>query len=232
MDQNGNWAKGEMVMNPVPWSVWVLVLPMIALEAIFSAAEAGLLGQNTGVGWRSEAFRAFSVWPDYWLQQWEWGVFPPDLIWRFFSYSFLHADPGHVLFAAVIVLATGKFVGDAMRPWVLLVLFFGSAVGGAVIYAAFSGEQALLIGAYPGAYGLIGGLSHVLWQRSSGPLRDRLQAFRLIGALLVLQLIYSLIFDGSIGWKSEIPAFVIGFALAFGLDWLGLNDPLRRFRQR
>jgi membrane associated rhomboid family serine protease len=236
MEPDDKWdadrVKGEMAMNPLPWAVWVLVLPMIALEAAFSAGEAELLGQPTGVGWRSEAIRAFSVWPAYWVQQWDWGVFPLDLIWRFFTYSFVHADPSHLLFAAVIVMATGKFVGDAMRPMVLLVLFFGAAAGGGLIYAALSGDEALLIGAYPGAYGLIGGLSHVLWQRSSGPLRDRLHAFRLIGALLALQLAYSLIFDGSVGWKSEMPGFFIGFALAAGFDRIGMNGTLQRLRQR
>jgi membrane associated rhomboid family serine protease len=236
MESKDKWdvdrIRGEMVVNPLPWTVWVLVLPMILIEAVLSIGEAGLLGQATGAGWRSQAIRAFSVWPPYWVQQWDWGVYPLDLVRRFFTYSFVHADPSHLLFAAVIVMATGKFVGDAMRPSVLIVLFFGAAAGGGLIYAAFSGNSELLIGAYPGAYGLIGGLSHVLWQRSSGPLRDRLQSFRLIGALLVLQILFSLIFGGGTGWKSEVPAFVIGFLLTIGLDRIGLLKTLRRLRQR
>lgn len=232
MDQDGNWTRGEMVLNPVPWSAWVLVLPMVLLEALFSAGHAGLFGQNVGIGWRAQAIRDFSVWPPYWVQQWDWGIFPLDLLWRFATYSFVHADISHLLFAGVIILATGKFVGDAMRPWVLLVLFFGAAIGGALVYAAFSGDEALLIGAYPGAYGLIGGLTHVLWNRSTGPWKERLRAFQLIGMLLALQVVYALIFGETVGWKSEIPAFVIGFGLALGLNRLGLNDPLRRLRQR
>ena len=40
------------VFNPLPWIVWVLALPVIAVELVFAVGKSGLVGGAQGIGWR------------------------------------------------------------------------------------------------------------------------------------------------------------------------------------
>ena len=57
-------------LNPLPWIVWVLALPVIAMELVLSLAEAGLVCGVQGVGWRLEALVRFGMFPELLRRLW------------------------------------------------------------------------------------------------------------------------------------------------------------------
>lgn len=118
-------------LNPLPWIVWVLALPLIAMEIVLSLAGAGVVGGAQGVGWRIQAVERFGLFPELLKHQWETGGYPLEELPRLVSYVAVHGNFTHALFAIVMLLALGKMVGEVFRWWGVLVVFLGSAAVGA-----------------------------------------------------------------------------------------------------
>ena len=143
--------------NPLPMIVWILVLPLIAMEAVLSLADAGLVGGAQGAGWRLQAVERFGLFPELLRFQWETGGQPYDELLRLVTFPLVHGGFTHALFAVVLMLARGKMVGEIFRWWAVLVVAFGSAIIGGLAYSfLIPGLRTQLIGAYPAVYGLIG----------------------------------------------------------------------------
>lgn len=219
-------------LNPLPWIVWALALPVIAMEVVLSLGDRGLAGGPAAVGWRLAAFQdyAFSG------QVFDWmlatGRFPPEHLLRFFTYPFLHAGPTHAIFVIVFILALGKMVGEIFRPWAVLLVFFGSAVVGAVAYGALLDDPVPLIGGFPAVYGLIGAFTFLMWVRLAGTGTAQYRAFTLIGLLLGIQLVFGLLFGGGNDWVADLAGFFTGFALSFVVSPGGWGRVRSRLRHR
>lgn len=218
--------------NPLPWVVWAIVLPMVALEAAFNAAEAGLIGGAQGIGWRMAALEQYAVWPAYWRQEWQAGRLDFEVLIRFATFPFFHIGVTHALFAVVILLAMGKFVGNVFRPLALAGVYIASAAIGGLVYASIPAIEAPLFGAYPGDYGLIGAFTFLLWVRLAGTGANQLRAFTMIAFLLGVQLLFGLLFGGGPEWVADLAAFFAGFALSFIAVPGGWQRVQARLRQR
>ncbi|MBU2956767.1 rhomboid family intramembrane serine protease [Paracoccus sp. 1_MG-2023] len=227
----------ESPLNPLPPVIWLLALPVIASEAIFALGGVGLIGGAEGVGLRLGAINMTALPPELiqraplFLNQ------HPTEFYRLFSFSFVHTSLTHALFVAVFTLALGNLVAQNFRPWAVVALFLGSAIGGAVIYsvllAALGLQNAPVIGGYPAVYGLVGAFTFLLWTRLAAANANRMRAFSLIGMLLVFQLAFGLVFGGAgLGWIAEVAGFATGFLLSFGLVDGGMARALRQIRQR
>jgi membrane associated rhomboid family serine protease len=225
-------APMESPINPLPWVVWAMVLPMVALEAMFSAAEAGLVGGAQGIGWRVAALSNYGVHPEYWREQFQAGAFDFELLIRFFAYPFFQRNSTDAVFAVVILLAIGKFVGEVFRPASTALVYFASGALGAVVYASIPSIEAALVGAYPGDYGLIGAFTFMIWVRLAGTGINQLRAFTMIGFLLVVELLFGQMFGGGPEWVAKTSAFVAGFLLSFIASPGGFARALARVRQR
>ncbi|MGV8950639.1 MAG: rhomboid family intramembrane serine protease [Cypionkella sp.] len=228
-------------INPLPVVVWLLVLPMMAVEAALSLGELGAIGGARAVGWRVAAMEGYGFFPDYWRQQAQNGLFDVELLLRFFSYSFVHGAAVDTMFGVVLLLAVGKFVGEVFAGWAVAAVFFGSAAVGALVYGTFVQSQPLF-GAFPAVYGLIGALSFLLlYGRGEQPTR----AFALIGGLLAIQLIFGASFallpmvfpsmgdaQASWTWVADLSGFATGFVLSYLVSPGGFARLRRRMLQR
>jgi membrane associated rhomboid family serine protease len=151
---------------------------------------------------------------------------------RFLSYAFVHGSFTHALLAAVFILAMGKFVAEVFRPWAVLVIFLVPVVLGGVAYSLVPGVKMALFGAYPGAYGLIGAFTFILWARLGAQNANRARAFTLIAFLLGVQLLFGVIFGGAPDWVADLAGFSAGFALSLMVGPGGPAHLLRLIRQR
>jgi membrane associated rhomboid family serine protease len=220
-------------LNPLPWIVWVLALPLIAMEIVLSLAGAGVVGGAQGVGWRIQAVERFGLFPELLKHQWETGGYPLEELPRLVSYVAVHGNFTHALFAIVMLLALGKMVGEVFRWWGVLVVFLGSAaVGGAAYGLLIPGLRTQLIGAYPGVYGLIGAFTFLIWTKLALVGANRLRAFTLIGMLLAIQLVFGLLFGGNWDWVAEVTGFATGFLLSFVVSPGGFQRAVALIRQR
>ncbi|MFC0199343.1 rhomboid family intramembrane serine protease [Paracoccus rhizosphaerae] len=227
----------ESPLNPLPPVIWLLALPVIASEAVFALGSAGLIGGAEGVGLRLSAIRMTAFPPELAQRAWGFGVLDLDQFYRILSYSFIHVSLTHALFVVVFTLALGNMVAQNLRPAAVLALYLGSAIGGALVYAAvlplIGARPSPLIGGYPAVYGLVGAFTFLLWTRLAAENANRLRAFVLIGVLLAFQLVFGLIFGGAgQGWIAEIAGFATGFALSFLLVDGGIRRALAQIRQR
>lgn len=216
--------------NPLPPVVWALALPMIALEFVLQIGEAGIAGGPDAVGWRMEAITRLAFVPDLWREMWRLGSFPAEHLARLVAYPFVHGSLTHAAFAVVILLALGKFVGEVLRFWAVLVAFFGATLAGALAYG-FLTTPMPLFGAYPGDYGLVGAFTYLMWQRLAGSGKEY-RAFSMIGLLLSAQLLFGLLFGGGLDWVADLAGFGAGFALTILVTPGGLPRLMGRLRQR
>lgn len=210
----------ESPFNPLPAVIWALVLPIVASEAVFGLGAAGLAGGAGGIGLRSHALELAAYSPEMVLRMWQWHAVLWDQLYRFASYPFVHYNLTHAVFVGVFVLALGKVLAGSFRPLGLVGLFFGSAIGAAVVYTLIAGlvpgvRFQPLVGGYPAAYGFVGAFTFLLYAHlaiTSGP---RMRAFSLIGILLAFQLAFALIF-GAAGttWIADLTGFALGFGLS------------------
>ena len=199
--------------NPMPPVVWVLFLILMGIEIVFTLGEQGIIGGARSVGWRLGAISNFGfsgVAFDWMIKS---GQMPFAHVIRCFSYMFLHSSFTAAIFSGVILLAMGKLVGEVMGQLAVIILFVFSGVFGVVIFGLLT-DQAWLIGAYPSVYGLIGAYTFLLWQRVAGQGMQQLTAFRLIGFLMGIQLIFGIFFVTGQDWVAELAGFICGFALS------------------
>lgn len=221
----------ESPLNAIPPVVIALFAVLVAIEVVFNLASAGIVGGQAGIGWRINALGDYAFSPavlDAVMQ----GTWTGDLLRRFVTYGFVHGSVTHAIFGAVLLLAMGKFVGEVFHPAALLAVFFGASIIGALVFGAAVPSNPPLYGVYPAVYGLIGAYTFILWTRIGRKGGNQLQAFRLIGILMVLQLVFGLLFGSQPSWVADIAGFVAGFGLSLVVAPGGWQAVLVRLRTR
>lgn len=217
------------VFHRLPVPVVVLVAVIAGVEAVLQLGLRGMIGGPQAVGWRLEAITAVGFSDPLFEHMRTTGTVRPDGIWRMLSYWIVHLGPMHALLGAVLLLALGKAVSERFSTWSMLAVLAAGSVGGALAYGLAQSSPAMLVGVYPAVYGLIGAYTWALWSGSSG--HHRVMAFRLVGLLIGLQILFRLLFGGGNEWVADLGGFLAGFAVA----WLvapGGRDRLRRLRER
>lgn len=225
-------------LNPLPPVIWLLALPLMAMELVLNIGASGLVGGPDAVGWRVQAMQTFAFAPDYLRQMIALNQYPADGLWRLVTYPIIHSNVTHALFVVVILLALGKFVGEVYRWWAVVVTYFAATIAGALAYTAVPLTHGALIGGYPGDYGLIGAYSFLLWVHLAGSGGNQVRAFGLIGFLLAFQMglaiigiaIYGVDQGTTWDWVADLAGFATGFAVAFVVSpggWARVSAKLR-----
>ncbi len=222
----------EPAVNPIPPVVIVLCLIVVLVEFALSAAAAGMIGGPQGIGWRVAAMQDYGYSPLVMDRVLSVGDYSFDLLKRFVTYGFVHVSFTHALFAAALLLALGKFVGDVFRTSAVLIVTIGSLIVGAVVFGLVAQGNAPLLGIYPAVYGLIGAFTYILWVRLGATGQNQAKAFQLIGFLLGLQLVFGLIFGSDLSWVAELTGFAYGFLVSIIVAPGGWSALLAKLRQR
>ncbi|MEM9708884.1 MAG: rhomboid family intramembrane serine protease [Pseudomonadota bacterium] len=218
--------------NSLPPAVVALAFALFAVELVLSAGARGYFGGQGAVGWRLDAigdYAFFSQVLDYMMETGRYTL--PDIA-RFLTYPFVHGGFTHMLFVVVFLLALGKMVGETVGSFAVLAVFFGSAVFGALAYAALTKVETPLIGGFPAVYGLIGAFTFLLWVRLGAVGAPQINAFSLIGVLLAIQLVFGLLFGGGKDWVAEVAGFCFGFAVTPLVAPGGFQRLLAKMRER
>ena len=227
--------------NDIPPVVVMLVVLIGVIELAFQAGSAGLVGGQEAVGWRVTMMERFGFFDLVFELMRESRQTPIDGLMRFFTYVFVHFAAMHAIFACVMLLAIGKFVGERFSGISVLIIFFTSAAAGAIAFGLMADGRAMLIGAYPAIYGLLGAFTWTLFMSYERAGENRIKAFQLIGILMGLQLAFRLL-GGVLGagdagpdWIADLTGFVVGFALSYVLAPDGprrVADWVSRMRNR
>jgi membrane associated rhomboid family serine protease len=200
-------------LNPLPPVVWILFVIIMGIEGAFTLGSQGLLGGSDAVGWRLAAVRDYGFHGNAFDWMLSNGQMRGEFMLRFLTYPFVHGSFTSAIFAGVILLALGKMVGEVMGQLAVVLVFVFSGIFGAIMFGLIT-DQAWLIGAMPCVYGLIGAYSFLLWQKALNSGTQQLQAFRLIGFLMGIQLVFGIFFAVGLDWIADLSGFICGFMLS------------------
>ncbi|QQA45028.1 rhomboid family intramembrane serine protease [Pelagovum pacificum] len=205
---------------------------MFAVEVVLSLSGQALIGGREGIGWRIAAWEDYGFSPAFMPFLFAPGVDQFDVLKRFVTYAFIHASFTDAAFAIVITLAIGKFVGEVMRDSAMAILYIACTILPAIIFGLVAPDGAWLFSGYAPAYGLIGAYTYILWIYLRRRGERQIAAFRLIGFLLALQIVYTAIFGASSRWIAEVPGFIVGFCVTPILLPGGWSALLAKLRTR
>lgn len=222
--------ENPSAINPLPPVIVALSLLILGIEIVLQMGARGLIGGPTAIGWRLGAIETYAFSGDIFWWMLGRGEWPPEHVMRFVTYMFVHANLTHAIFGCVLLLAMGKMVGEVFSPLATLAVFLLSGMVGALAYAVILQHQIPLIGAYPGVYGLIGAFTFLLWTRLGELGEKQARAFGLIGFLIAIQLVFAVIFGGTLDWIADVAGFGAGFLMSFFLvpgGWARIRDRMR-----
>jgi len=222
----------ENPFNALPSVVVALALPILAVELLLGAGARGFLGGPGAVGWRLDALRDYAFFGPVLDAMIEVNRWPIAEVSRFVTYPFVHYGFTHMLMVMVFLLALGKMVGEVFSAGAVLLVFFASAIAGALAFTFLTEDPTPLAGGYPAVYGLIGAFTFILWVRLGQQGAPQVRAFTLIGLLLFVQLVFGLFFGTGQQWVAEVAGFCTGFALSFVVSPGGWARAVARLRAR
>lgn len=218
-------------VNPLPPVVVLLFAALVLPEVVFTLGATGWVGGPEAIGWRLAAMQDYAFSGDLFDWMWTNGRWMPEHMMRFVTYTFVHTAFTGTIFAAVLVLALGKLVGEAMGQVAVLVLYFGGSIFGALTFGLLLNDPTWLIGGFPAAYSLIGGYSFLMWLRLGAAGQQQLRAFSLIAVLMGIQLLFGAFFGPSTLWVADLAGFVFGFGASVVLVPGGLARVLVSLRR-
>ncbi len=206
--------SNSAIFQRLPLLPALLAGAILAVELAFQAGAHGLAGGPGAIGWRSAAIVRYAFADPLFDSMLTTRHITLDGLKRFFSYALIHHGATHAVFGAVLLLALAKGVAGSFQAWAVAVLILAGTLTGALCYGLALNTRVALIGIYPAVYALIGAWTWSLFMTGQGP-RARLAAFRLIGMLAGLQLLFQITVGGSSEWVASLGAFVTGFLLSF-----------------
>lgn len=224
-------SQNNSPFNTLPPVIVALFLILMGIEIAFNLGARGFVGGPEAVGWRLAAVQSYAFSAPIFQWMLENGQYPTEHMIRFVTYAFVHGNFTQALFAGVMLLALGNMVGRVFSQVATLAVFVAGTIAGAVVFGLVADTRAALVGAFPGVYALIGAYSFMLWVGLGATGQNQYQAFRLIGVLLAIQLLFGLIFGGQPDWVADVSGFIVGFAMSFLVSpggWQRLRDRMRQ----
>lgn len=230
MEENSH--RPELPFNALPPAVVGLALVLGGIELLFQIGSYGIVGGANAVGWRIDAMEQFAFFDTVFEAMRDEGRWPFEHVMRFVTYAGVHHSITHAAMVIVFILALGKMVGETFGNVAVLVVFGASVLAGSLAYGLILDTNVQLVGAYPGAYGLIGSYTLMLWIGLGAMEQNQFRAFSLIGFLLAIQLVFALFFGRSLDWVADVAGFVTGFVVSILLIPGAPRRIFARIRQR
>ncbi len=230
--------KPESPINALPPVIIGLSFSIVVIECVFQLANQGIIGGPRGVGWRLEAIENYGFSAAILDRVLVNGDYSFDMLKRFVTYPFINVDLTQVAFCVALTLALGKFTAEYYGGLKILFVYLLTSIVGAIVFGLLVSTNYPLLGGFTPVYGLIGAYTYALWLRLGEAGEKQILAFRLIGFLLLLQLIFGIV-SGFLyetppppAWISELSGFVAGFAISVLLAPGGWASFVSRMRQR
>lgn len=190
------------------WVGWAilgsLILANLAVEAVLAGADLRFWGR---AWWRFAAFDLAGFRRTLLLGEPQ--AYAGQTVAMFVSHAFLHAGAGHLLGNMAALLALGPTVLRRVGPRAFLIVYFASAIAGAVAFALLADTTYPMVGASGAIFGLAG--AEALSFPRQGRNGSRL-TFVVI-ELVALNLILWLLTGGLVAWQAHLGGFLAGAAL-------------------
>jgi membrane associated rhomboid family serine protease len=180
-------------------------------ELILMAADAGIVGS---LRWRQLAYQNGAFWVGL-LDDWQ-PNYPAQPVAMFATYSLLHTGFQHMAGNLLALVWLGRIALDRVGPWVLLEIYAGAALAGAIAFALMTDATTPMVGASGAIFGLAGAWVVWDWQDSTtrGDTGALVTALRMVAILAALNVAIWLLQDQQLAWETHLGGFLAGAALA------------------
>ncbi|MEL6952872.1 MAG: rhomboid family intramembrane serine protease [Pseudomonadota bacterium] len=136
----------------------------------------------------------------------------------FFSYSFLHGGPGHLVVNMITLWSLGQGVIDRVGGRGFVLLYGLSILGGALGYAALAQTAQPMVGASGALFGLAGGLLAWAYIDRFSAAQTLWPVLRVMLFLIALNLAMYWALDGLLAWQTHLGGFLVGWVAALLID--------------
>ncbi len=202
-------ATRDMATQTLPALLVAVAVVCIVLELLLTAADAQLIGSPL---WRPLAYQYGAFWAGL-LGNWT-PNYPAQPWMMFFTYSFLHAGPGHLLGNMVTLFALGTTVARLAGRRQTVAVYAVSVLGGAVAFGLLSNAAQPMVGASGALFGLAGAWQYhdFTARRAAG---DRLwPVLQVLIGLVLLNVVLWLLMAGRLAWETHLGGFLAGWVTA------------------
>lgn len=190
-----------------------LIILCIGIEIILIANGAGLLNYGR---LRRLAYEYGGFWPGL-LADWP-SNFPTQPYLMFFTYSFLHSGPLHLIVNMVTLWSLGCAVLDRVGVSGFYMLYAGAVLGGATGYAILAPGLQPMVGASGALFGLAGGLLAWMYVDRFTRHQGLLPVAQAVVLLIVLNLVLWWAMRGQLAWQTHLGGFISGWIMALLID--------------
>ncbi|WP_245626866.1 rhomboid family intramembrane serine protease [Aestuariivita boseongensis] len=189
-----------------PWVLIALIVTCVSIEMALQGADLGMWGSTR---WRSLAYQNGGFWRGL-LDNWR-PNYAAQPVTMFATYSFLHSGLAHLTVNMITLFSLGRIVIERTGQARFAAIYMLSILGGAVGFALLSDAVQPMVGASGALFGLAGVL--VGWEYTARRLeREGLwPVARVIGFLILLNVIMYWAMDGLLAWETHLGGFVTGW---------------------
>jgi membrane associated rhomboid family serine protease len=191
-----------------PISVWLLIAVCIAIEALLTLNDHGVLGPPRG---RNLAYEVAAFWPGL-LTNWQ-PNYAAQPVLMFISYSLVHGGLLHLGMNMITLGSLGLGVAARVGQWRFLAIYLGSAVGGALVYGLLSASGQPMVGASGALFGLAGAILAWIWEDEATLSSALVEVGRVLFLLVAINVIMYVALSGQLAWETHLGGFLAGWIL-------------------
>lgn len=185
--------------------------PLLAVAFVCSTIEAALwladMGWIGSTRWRTAALAYTAFWPGL-LHGWV-PNYPGQSVAMFFTYSWLHSGPSHLLGNMAVLVWIGLMVVERLGRAGFLLAWTLSALGGAAIFGLLSTSPSPMVGASGALFGLMGVMVALNYRAD----RNLGRALLMSGGLVVLNMVTLVLQGGVLAWQTHLGGYLTGLAM-------------------
>ena len=195
------------------WFLIILIGLCVGVEAVLGLSDAGFLADGR---LRAQAYEYGGFWngllkgwqPNYAAQPWA----------MFFTYAFLHGGLVHLAVNMITLWSLGRVAQDRVGTGGFMLLYTGSALGGAGGFALLGTQLAPMVGASGALFGLAGGLLAWNYVDRYTYTEGLWPVARTAVLLALMNLVLWWAMDGQLAWETHLGGFLAGWILALLID--------------
>lgn len=196
-----------------PPAIWAFAIVFVLIELLLFASDEGLLPR----GLRRWAYENFAFYAIFFKAAQSGQAVP---LWHFSSFvthAFLHGGFLHLLMNTAIFLALGAHLSRAVGVGATVLLFLGTAVGGALVFGLLtSADQQFvpMVGASGGIFGMLGAMKRWEWRHISRLGLPKRRFWTTVLAFAAINLVLSVgtgVSGGGVAWEAHLGGFVAGW---------------------
>lgn len=202
--------KGPRFWDTVSPTTIIVASICILIEFVLQATDYGLLDIPR---LRTTAYEFGGFWPGL-LRDWL-PNYPFQPVAMFLTYGFLHGGFAHLVVNMVTLFSLGDAVAKRVGHIRYALIYAASIIGGAIAFGVLSTGLRPMVGASGALFGLVGAL--VAWDLadSLGARMPVWHVLRLVGILILLNVVLYWALGGQLAWETHLGGFVAGFLVAF-----------------